>query len=138
MPRNQDQILAFGSPAVHARSWPRIAAATLIGILLTLGWRSNPTSAQGAGRASVLTQHNDNSRTGANLNETVLTTANVNVNQFGKLFERDRFVARAAVHRRPRRLCHALTQASLHHAGLDGSEAVTVPCPARRSRRRRR
>jgi len=35
---------------------------------------------------SVLTQHNDNSRAGWNDNETALTTSNVNVQQFGKLF----------------------------------------------------
>src|SRR3954447_14116158 len=37
---------------------------------------------------SVLTHHNDRQRTGANLLETTLTTANVEVNQFGKLFTR--------------------------------------------------
>lgn len=35
---------------------------------------------------SVLTQHNDNVRSGANLQETVLNASNVNLNQFGKLF----------------------------------------------------
>ena len=38
------------------------------------------------GQTSILTQHNDNARTGQNTSETILNTTNVNVNQFGKLF----------------------------------------------------
>jgi hypothetical protein len=38
--------------------------------------------------ANVTTHHNDNSRTGANTAETILTPSNVNISTFGKLYER--------------------------------------------------
>lgn len=49
------------------------------------GQRSTP-SPLGATTSVVTTYHNDNARTGQNLNETILTTANVNASSFGKLF----------------------------------------------------
>ncbi len=54
------------------------AAATLIFLLFSI----SPSFSQ----ISVVTQHYDNARTGQNTSETILTHANVNVKQFGKLF----------------------------------------------------
>jgi hypothetical protein len=45
-------------------------------------------SSFGFAQVSVLTRHNDNSRTGQNLNETYLNTSTVNVSNFGKIFSR--------------------------------------------------
>jgi len=52
-------------------------------------WCLPATPASGSNPSPVLTQHNDNGRTGAYLGESLLTTTNVNSAQFGKLFVRE-------------------------------------------------
>ncbi len=46
-----------------------------------------PNVSKGQSKTDVLTQHNDNYRTGANLQETILTPDKVNKKNFGKLFD---------------------------------------------------
>lgn len=53
-------------------------------LLAALSFTGFPSSAHAG--VAVWTHHNDNSRTGANLQETVLNTSNVSTSQFGKLF----------------------------------------------------
>ncbi|HXM19971.1 MAG TPA: choice-of-anchor D domain-containing protein [Terriglobales bacterium] len=66
----------------HVTSVCLLAAAASV-LLLVLA-SATPGLSQTFG--GVLTEHNDNLRTGQNLNETVLTPLNVNSSRFGKLF----------------------------------------------------
>jgi hypothetical protein len=67
----------------------RILPLLLVLVLLLLATcKDNPTnpSTTNPQSVSVLTQHNENTRSGWNANETALTTSNVNVQQFGAVF----------------------------------------------------
>lgn len=68
-------------PAVSAGRWQRAHRLVLACLLLvSVGELPRPAQAQ------VATSQYDNSRTGSNQRETVLTPRNVNATQFGKLF----------------------------------------------------
>src|SRR5579862_9786526 len=54
--------------------------------LITIAFLFFVIALSASAQSSVLTQHNDNARTGENTSETILNTSNVNANQFGKLF----------------------------------------------------
>lgn len=55
-------------------------------LVLLCGWTAVLWPDGAYCQVSVLTYHNDNSRSGLNANEKILTPANVNKTQFGKLF----------------------------------------------------
>ncbi len=87
-----------GGPAQHNYQLPHSNSSVIFRILRSTLSRSlfGPRAALsisllglsslGLSQVAVTTQHNDASRTGQNLSETVLNTSNVNVNTFGKLF----------------------------------------------------
>ena len=57
-------------------------------VALSLWAACNGAANAQTGPLAVLTQHNDNARTGDNLQETLLNTSNVNAQSFGKLWTR--------------------------------------------------
>ena len=63
-----------------------VARGAIASLLVTLALLIAPTVAWA--QTSVTTNRNDLARTGANLSEATLNTTNVNVSEFGKLFER--------------------------------------------------
>src|SRR5215471_7176215 len=56
----------------------RLCSLVLLGLFISLS---------AFAQVSILTRGYDNQRTGADTSETVLTAANVNASQFGKLFQ---------------------------------------------------
>ncbi len=60
------------------------AMRSIMVLLLLLIMVGNVCSARSG--VEILTHHNNNARTGANLHETILKVSNVNVGQFGKLY----------------------------------------------------
>jgi hypothetical protein len=73
-----------GIYGVHRRHADLFRCGYFIGLVVAAIVALTPRPAQA--QVSVTMERYDTSRTGANLNETVLNTSNVNVNQFGKLY----------------------------------------------------
>ena len=71
-----------GSYRLHLLRVPLRTFCALVALFACMLVGAQHVSAQ----VNVMTYHNDNARTGQNLNEAVLTPANVNVATFGKLF----------------------------------------------------
>jgi hypothetical protein len=66
----------------------RLHSIPIIALIILFSLPSAPLRSAQAQPTSVLTNRYNNGRTGANLNETVLNLANVNRDQFGRLFTR--------------------------------------------------
>jgi Fn3 associated/Chitobiase/beta-hexosaminidase C-terminal domain len=74
-------------------------------------------------QTSVLTQHNDIGRTGQNTSETILSTSNVSVNQFGKLFA---LPVSGQVYAQPLYVPNVLIAGVMHNVVIVATEADMV------------
>src|SRR5579864_5269211 len=91
--RNTQPAHVMHTPICRFRSFELTAGillAMIIGIYLlscsgTGGGSLSQIPSEPTVNNSVLTYHNDNARTGQNLNETILTPTNVNSTSFGRL-----------------------------------------------------
>jgi hypothetical protein len=91
-------------------------------ILTMLSWPGEQCRDQ----VNVLTQHNNDARTGANLNETVLTLSNVNTRQFGMLFKR---VVDDQVYGQPLIVTNVNIGGGTHDSGLRHHREQQRVCP---------
>jgi hypothetical protein len=83
MKREAEAVLPM-SAWRRARRFGQGTILYLFGVMMFLLWQGASCLAQ----VNVLTQHNNAERTGANLNESVLSLTNVNARQFGMIFKR--------------------------------------------------
>src|SRR3954451_2568518 len=74
---SRGQVLCASQQLFRLTLWTRVLQISLCGLFTLL-----PCQAQ----VNILTNRYDSARTAANTSETILNTANVNVNQFGRLY----------------------------------------------------
>jgi hypothetical protein len=85
-----------------------------------------------AAQVAVATYHNDNYRSGANAQETILTPSNVNVQSFGKRFT---FPVQGYVYAQPRYVPGVMIGGTAHNVVYIVSIFSQVATPSRSSRR---